>query len=99
MVFVRGGQTAQDNKSFFKVTPLIWAIEDQNNESYRGGLDLQKKKKNSHFLKNSQPRGGEGGSGEVGMVSKLLPVWSYDGFPKTNKLNKQTILVLIMLFV
>ena len=26
------------NDSFFKVTPLIWAIEDQNNESYRGGV-------------------------------------------------------------
>ena len=67
---LRGGQKAQDNESFFKVTPLIWAIEDQNNESYRGGLDLQKKKKNSHFLKNSQPSGGEGG------------VWrEWDGFP------------------
>ena len=49
-----------------------------------GGLDLQKKKKNSHFLKNSQLRGGEGGeggSGEVGMVSQLLPVLNYDSFP------------------
>ena len=45
-------------------------------------MDLQKKKKNSHFLKNSQPRGGEGGSGEVGMVSQLLPVLNYDSFPK-----------------
>ena len=33
--FCQGGcQKAQDNESFFKVTPLIWAIEDQNNESY-----------------------------------------------------------------
>ena len=31
----RGGwlKIAQDNKSFFKVTPLILAIEDQNNET------------------------------------------------------------------
>ena len=36
MVFVRGGQKAQDNEAFFKVTPLIEAIEDQNNKSYRG---------------------------------------------------------------
>ena len=59
MVFVRGGQKEQDNESFFKVTPLIWAIEDQNNESYRG----------------------RGGSGEIGMVSQLLPVLNYDSFP------------------
>ena len=48
-------------------------------------MDLQKKKKNSHFLKNSQPRGGEGGgSGESGMVSHFLPVLNYDSFPKLN---------------
>ena len=35
VVFVRGGQKEQDNEAFFKVTPLIEAIEDQNNESYR----------------------------------------------------------------
>ena len=33
MVFVRGVQKAQDNDSFLKVTPLMWDIEDQNNES------------------------------------------------------------------
>ena len=37
-----GGQKEQDNEWFFKVTPLIWAIDDQNNESYRRELDLQK---------------------------------------------------------
>ena len=36
MVIVRGGQKAQDNNSFLKATPLVWAIEGQNNESYRG---------------------------------------------------------------
>ena len=34
MVFVR--------RSFFKATPLIWAIQCQNNESYRNG-NLHKK--------------------------------------------------------
>ena len=29
-----------------------------------------KKNKNSHFLKNSQPRGGGGGAGGFGMVSQ-----------------------------
>ena len=43
MVFVRGGQKAQDNESFFKVTPLIWAIEGQNNKSIKGGLTFKKK--------------------------------------------------------
>ena len=38
VVFVRWGSKAQDNKSFLKVTPLIWAIEGQNNESYRGKM-------------------------------------------------------------
>ena len=52
-----------------------------------GGLDLQRKKKNFHFLKNSQPTGGEGGgSGGIGMVSHPLPVLNYDSFP--NTLNK-----------
>ena len=35
---VGGGKKPQDNGSFYKVTPLIWAIEDQNNESSRGGF-------------------------------------------------------------
>ena len=52
----------------------------------RGGgvWDLQKNKKNSHFLKNSQPTGvgAEGGSGEIRMVSQLLLVLNYDSFPK-----------------
>ena len=48
MVFVIGARSgglkiAQDNKSFFKVTPLIWAIVGQNNMSYRVSLDLQKR--------------------------------------------------------
>ena len=66
MVFLVGGQKAQDTESFFKVTPLIWAIEGQ---------------KYSHFLKNSQPREGEV-SGEVGMVSQLVPVFNYESFIK-----------------
>ena len=41
---LRGGQKAKDNESFFKVTPLIWAIEDQNNESYRVGLSKKEEK-------------------------------------------------------
>ena len=58
MVFVMGGcQKAQDNKSFFNVTPLIWAIEDQNNESYRGGWTFKKRRKILLF-ENSQTRGG-----------------------------------------
>ena len=36
MVFVRG-EGQKDNESFFKVTPLIWAIEDQYKKSYKGG--------------------------------------------------------------
>ena len=30
-----GVNKAQDNESYLKVTPLIMAIEGQNNESYR----------------------------------------------------------------
>ena len=47
------GHKAKDNDSFFKVTPLTWAIE-----GHIGGLNLQKKKKNSQFLKK-----GVGGRG------------------------------------
>ena len=41
--FLWGRKKAQDNESFLKVTPLIWAIEGQNNESYRRGLTIKKK--------------------------------------------------------
>jgi len=50
MVFVRRGGVKKHKKSFFKFTPLIWAIEGQNNKSYRGDLDLQKKKTISYIL-------------------------------------------------
>ena len=39
-----GSQKAQDDELFFKL-PLIWAIEDQNNESYRGGWTFKKRRK------------------------------------------------------
>jgi len=55
-----GGVVKKHKKSFFKFTPLIWAIEGQNNKSYRGDLDLQKKKTISNFFKNSQLRGEKG---------------------------------------
>ena len=71
MVFMRGGQKAQYNRSFFKVTPLIWAIEDQNNKSYRGGWTLKKEEKFPLFKKIPNLEGGRGLSGEVGMVSQL----------------------------
>ena len=54
---------------------ILWDIEGQNNESYRGFWTLKK----SHFLKNSHPRGG--GSGEVGMLYHSLPVFSFKSFP------------------
>ena len=41
MVFVRRGQKAQDNKSFLKVTPLIWAIDGKEKLSHIGGMDLK----------------------------------------------------------
>ena len=43
---------------------------------------------NSHFLKIPNQEGGrEGGSGEVGMVSQLLPVFSYESFPNKRFLK------------
>ena len=59
MVFVSGGQTAQDNESFFNVTLLNWAIEGQNNESYR--------KKEKYTLFEKFPTKGGGGFGAVGI--------------------------------
>ena len=44
LLFV-SGQEAQDKESFFKVTPLIRAIEGQNNESYSGGWTFKKRRK------------------------------------------------------
>ena len=51
--------------------------------SLKGWLDSRK----SHFLKTSQPRGGGGGSGEVGMVSYILPVFSFESFPRATRLR------------
>ena len=62
MVFVRGGKKVKGNESFFKVTPLILAIEGQNDESYKGVWTFKK-----------IPNLGRG-SGEVEMVSYILPV-------------------------
>jgi len=81
--FCDGGvQITQDNESFFKVTPFVWSIEGQNNNSYRaGGFDLKKREKFTLFEKFPSERGGEGGSGEVGMDSQLFPVFNYESFP------------------
>ena len=66
---MRGGQKAQDNEPFLKFTPLIWAIEGQNNESYRVGWTFKKEEKFPLFEK-FPTEGGEGG------------VWrGWDGFP------------------
>ena len=58
MVFVSVGQKAQDKKSFFKVTPLIWAIEDQNNKSYRGGVGPSKKEEKFPLFEKFPTKGG-----------------------------------------
>ena len=44
----------------------------------RGGPDLHQP---SQLVKNSQPRWGGGGSGEVGMVSQLLPGFEFGSLP------------------
>ena len=44
---------ALSSKSFFKVTPLIWAIEGQNNKSYRGVGPSKKEEKFPLFKKFS----------------------------------------------
>ena len=72
---MREGQKAQDKESFFKVTPLIWAIEGQNNESYRGGWTFKNRRKFPLFEKF--PTKG----GEVGMVFHFLQVFHHESFP------------------
>ena len=70
--FCEGGvKKTQDNESFSKVTPLIWAIEGQNNESYRGGLDLKKKSSKIPLFEKFPTEVGGGGG-----------FWrDWDGFP------------------
>ena len=53
----------------------------------RGGPDLHQP---SQLVKNSQPRWGGGGSGEVGMVSQLLPGFEFGSLPlgKVAKLGE-----------
>ena len=78
MVFVRGGQKAQDTESFLKVTPLIWAIEGQNNELYRGvGPSFFFIKLPLFEKLPTKGVGRSGWSGEVGMVFQLLPIFSF----------------------
>ena len=48
--------------------------------SYRGSWTFKKEEK-VPLLKNFTTEGGGGGSGEVGMVSLLLPVFSYKSIP------------------
>ena len=74
--FFKFSQKAQNNESFLKVTPLILAIEGQNNESYWG---VGPSKKEEKFPT-------EGGSGKVGMVSQVLPVFNYESFPYTPRM-------------
>ena len=57
-MFFLGGVEKHKIKSHLK--KLIGPLRVKTT-SHIGGLDLLKKKKNSHFLKNPQPRGGEGG--------------------------------------
>ena len=52
---------------------VIWATEGKNNESYVG---VGYSKKEDKF-----PTKGGGGSGEVGMVSHFLPLFSYESSP------------------
>ena len=68
-------------KIIFKGTTLIWGIEGKNSESYRGSWIFKKEEK-VPLLENFPTEGGRGVSGEVGMVSLLLPVFSYESFPK-----------------
>ena len=50
-----------------------------------GGVwTFEKKKKNSQPSKRSQPKGGRGGSGEVGMVSQLLAGFEFGSLPLTT---------------
>ena len=51
MVFVREVKKHKITSHFFKVTHLIWAIEGQNNESYRGVGPSKKEEKFPFFEK------------------------------------------------
>ena len=52
------------------------------NSMREGGVwTFEKKKKNSHPSKRPHPKGGRGGSGEVGMVSQLLAGFEFGSLP------------------
>ena len=62
----------------------------------KGVLDLQK---HSQVLKNSQPSVGEGGSGEVRMVSQILRGFEFRSLPFVNSFDSGFDFVFLLVFV
>jgi len=83
MVFVMGGFKCHKTTShFLKLPPLFGPLRVKTTIHIgRGGFDLKKREKFTLFEKFPSERGGEGGSGDVGMVSQLFPVFNYESFP------------------